>query len=177
MPMKPFIEGEPPPARFNAGDQSFYNGKYQVVIKRDGDLTILAIRREDRRPITDWRDVQWIKNQLLGPEVEAVQLFPAESRLVDTSNQFYLYAYPAGYRFPFGFSERRVAESVSVNVDGHGRSQQRPFADHVRPSDLEESEAVLARELEEIGLTPLRGQCRLKAWCRFPAGHEGECRC
>ena len=90
--MKPFIEGDPPPTRFNAGERSFYNGKYQALLKNDGDFAILAIRREDRRPVTGWRDVQWIKNQLLGPEVEAVQLFPAESRLVDLSNQFYLYA-------------------------------------------------------------------------------------
>jgi hypothetical protein len=136
MKMKPFIEGGKPVL----GDRSFYNGKYQVIVKQEGDCTILAIRREDRRPIFDWRDVQWIKNQLLGPEVEAVQLFPAESRLVDTSNQYYLYAWPEGCHFQFGFTERLVNESVSLKIPGGGASRQRPFADYVRPLDLRESE-------------------------------------
>lgn len=153
--MKPFIEGSPPPARFNAGERAFHNGKYQAILKDAGGMWILTIRREDRRPVTDWRDVQWIKNQLLGPEVEAVQLFPAESRLVDTSNQFYLYAAKQpGYRFPFGFGQRRVAERVSVKVEGCGPSQQRPFADHVKPADLRQSEELLAQELRDIGLQP-----------------------
>lgn len=153
--MKPFIEGKAPPARFNAGDRAFANGKYQAILKYCSDHTILTIRREDRRPVTDWRDVQWIKNQLLGPEVEAVQLFPAESRLVDTSNQFYLFAFNReGYRFPFGFRDRRVSEEISVTVEGGGRSRQRPFAEHVIPADLKESEALLAEELREVGLVP-----------------------
>ncbi|HTA46356.1 MAG TPA: hypothetical protein VK789_28130 [Bryobacteraceae bacterium] len=154
--MKPFTEGTPPPARFNAGERAFYNGKYQAILKDAGGMVILTIRREDRRPVTDWRDVQWIKNQLLGPEVEAVQLFPAESRLVDTSNQFYLYASKQeGYRFPFGFTERRVAEGISVKLENCAPSQQRPFADHVRPADLKESEELLAQELREVGIEPL----------------------
>src|SRR4029450_2216455 len=39
----------------------------------------------DKEPIMDWRDLQAIKSQLCGAEAEAMQLFPAESRLVDTS--------------------------------------------------------------------------------------------
>jgi hypothetical protein len=147
--MKPFTEAnfKPPFA-----DRAFYNGKYQAMIRYDeGGITCLTIRREDRRPVTDWRDVQWIKNQLLGPEIEAVQVFPAESRLVDTSNQFYLYAFPAGYRIPFGFDERMVTEKVEVTSryrDGReSTSQQRPFAEHVRPPDLAECEA---RAMEQM---------------------------
>jgi hypothetical protein len=37
--------------------------------------------------VHDWRDLQRIKNQLVGPECEAVELYPAESRKVDTANQ------------------------------------------------------------------------------------------
>jgi hypothetical protein len=148
--MKPFIEGAIPPK--GTGDRTFYNGKYQATLKRDGDLITLAIRREDRRPIIDWRDVQWIKNQILGPEVEAVQLFPAESRLVDTSNQYYLFANAEpGYRFPFGFTERMVTENITLQLRGHGKSRQRPFADHVRPQDLDECQQRGAEQLRKMG--------------------------
>ena len=84
----------------------------------------LSIRRDDRRPDRDWRHHQAIKNQLAGPEVEAVELFPAESRLVDTANpvelfpaesrlvdtanQTWLWVAAPGDRFPFGFDERVV---------------------------------------------------------------------
>jgi hypothetical protein len=147
--MKPFIEGR---QGAHPDERTFYNGKYQAILKRTDDLITLSIRREDRRPIIDWRDVQWIKNQLLGPEVEAVQLFPAESRLVDTSNQYYLFANALpGYQFPFGFTERMVTERVEVTLKGHGTSQQRPFAQHVRPRDLQECEKRMGEILDEAG--------------------------
>jgi len=85
---------------------------------------VLSIKRNDREPCNDWRDFQAIKNQLVGPECEAVQLYPAESRLVDSSNQYWLWCVsdPA-YRFPFGFTERLVNDG-SVTV---GKSKQRPI--------------------------------------------------
>lgn len=135
------------------GDALIYaNDVYQVIVRRcSEDWAVLSIRRQDRQPVADWRDVQWIKNQLIGTEAEAVQLFPAESRLVDTSNRYWLYAnITTGYRFPFGFADRTVAESVSVQLSGHGKSVQRPFADHVRPTDLEAQEAKLRFIIDEV---------------------------
>ena len=44
----------------------------------------------------DWRDFQRIKNDIVGPEYEAVELYPAESRLLDPSNRFYLWCFPKG---------------------------------------------------------------------------------
>lgn len=118
MKWNPFIEG-----RLIGGSRSFYNGKYQAIKREERNeegevvLVCLSIRREDRKPIFDWRDVQRIKNELIGPEEEAIQLFPAESRLVDTSNQFWLWCFP-GKRFPVGFSGRAVSENVSIRIDG-----------------------------------------------------------
>lgn len=67
-------------------------------------------------------------NELVGEEVEAVELYPAESRLVDGSNQFHLWCV-IGFRFPFGFEERLVSE------DTPGVTQ-RPFEKDVRPAGL-----------------------------------------
>lgn len=124
-------------------DAIFLNDIYQVNVRRMivegmGRCVHLSIKRRDRQPVTDWRDIQWIKNQLVGPEVEAVQLFPAESRLVDTSNQFHIFCFP-DIRFPFGFDERLVSETPLELVKGQA-SVQRPFAEYVRPVDLEENE-------------------------------------
>jgi hypothetical protein len=51
----------------------------------------LSIRHVLNIAITDFRDFQRIKNELVHPEAEAVQVFPAESRLVDTCNQYHLF--------------------------------------------------------------------------------------
>ena len=92
----------------------------------------LSIKRNDRQPIHDWRDLQRIKNELVGPEFEAVELYPAESRMVDGANQFHLWVIidPA-VRFPFGFAERLVSENP-----GEG-AVQRPFEPDNRPADAD----------------------------------------
>lgn len=95
-------------------DSIFLNDKYQVTVRRFqcdfGDMAHLSIKRRDREPIRDWREMQAIKNELVGPEFEAVELYPAESRLVDTANQYHLWALlTPGLRFPFGFQTRLVS--------------------------------------------------------------------
>ncbi len=83
----------------------------------------LSIRRLDRAPSRDWRDFQRIKNQLLGPEIEGIELYPAESRLVDSANQFHMFCVVDPlFRFPFGYDAGRTVTSKS----GAG-SVQRPL--------------------------------------------------
>lgn len=67
---------------------------------------MLQICRSDGGSVFDWRDLQQIKTMICGPEWEAVELFPAESRLKDPSNARYLWA-KAG-PFPFGIPGPRV---------------------------------------------------------------------
>ena len=112
------------------GDESWYNEQYQVIktsYERKPPwptLVHLSIRREDRRIMFDWRDMQRIKNQLLGEEKEAVQLFPAESRLGDTANQYHLWGFDSDeFRFPLGYNERQVSDKK------FGRAKQRSGAE------------------------------------------------
>lgn len=108
------------------GKEIWRNNKYVVIVTRDskGNVTTLSIRRDDRGHMRDWRDLQRIKNELAGEEVEAVELFPAESRLVDTANQTWLWCFPPGGYLPLGFSERLVQGPD----EGHDLGQtQRPF--------------------------------------------------
>jgi hypothetical protein len=76
------------------------NDVYHVLINknyRDHNLRgctmwHLAIERVDGDSIHDWRDLQAIKNMLVGPEHEAIELYPAESRATDRANVYHLYA-------------------------------------------------------------------------------------
>lgn len=73
------------------------------------NLVWLSIRRQNGKPVIRWTDLQEIKNQLVGPECELVQLLPAESRKVDMVNQYHLVGWSdPDYSFPFGFKNREV---------------------------------------------------------------------
>ena len=112
----------------------YRNSRYQVVVRRpaspqDAPLVWLSIKRIDNQPCRDWRDFQQIKNELLGAEVEAVELYPAESRRVDAANQYHLWAFP-GQTMPFGFAERLIAESIPGVT-------QRPFEEEIKQPQIQ----------------------------------------
>ncbi len=81
----------------------------------------LSIHDHKRSHHRDWRHYQRIKNEVAGAEREAVEIYPAESRLVDSANEFHLWVMPEGEAVPFGFTERFVKYG---EVAGNGN--QRP---------------------------------------------------
>lgn len=103
-----------------AAPKVFVNDIYRVLVRRVPPFVHLNINRHDWQTCKDWRHFQRIKNELVGPEHEAMELFPAESRLVDTDNEYHLWvnADPA-FRFEVGYSMRRVREQPLVY---HGRA-------------------------------------------------------
>jgi hypothetical protein len=102
------------------------NNIYQVNIRDlSNDMIHLSIKRLDKNPvgIAHFRDFQQIKNDLVGPECEAVEIYPAETRLVDTSNQYHLWVFKSPtFRLPFGFNDRRM-----VIEDSTRTTKQRPL--------------------------------------------------
>jgi hypothetical protein len=97
----------------------YRNNLYLVVIESTSPLIHLCIRRHDGRPCPDWNHMQQIKTELIGPEHEAVELFPAESRLINTTNEYHLWVHPkSGFRFPFGFSWNRFVTEKPLETCG-----------------------------------------------------------
>ena len=90
------------------------------------DMVWLSIKRKDKEPCRDWRDFMEIKNQLVGEEHEAVELYPAKKRIVDTANQFHLWCFKNPERFfPFGFvNGYQMDKEVQTRF---GNSKQRKF--------------------------------------------------
>ncbi len=139
------------------------NSIYQVFVYRprqDGEhgtkdgpeMAHLSIKTHERSAIRSWRDLQRIKNELCGTTCEAVELFPAESRMTDLANQYHLWVLEPGYKFPFGFNDGRVvsndprmvaaAEEVGKKM-GVGsnilkQSKQNPFKAHHTPEGCPE---------------------------------------
>ncbi|MFA6971785.1 MAG: hypothetical protein WC208_10340 [Gallionella sp.] len=110
----------------------YINSKYQVVrrdfpskLKGEPNLVWLSIKRRDKETIHDWRDMQEIKNELVGKECEGVELYPADSRMVDSANQYHLWCIDdKTFRFPFGFNERFIGGEDEASKVG---AKQRPF--------------------------------------------------
>lgn len=115
--------------------ECWINSRYQVFkrekpMKNGGTLVHLSIKNRDKSSKHDWREFQRIKNELIGPEEEAVEIYPAESRLIDTCNQFHIWCIK-GSIIPVGFLDREVSESSDVPG-----LVQRPFPEDAKPADL-----------------------------------------
>lgn len=136
--LEPWTKFEPASFPDFPDAELYLNSRYQVMVTRFdidapfGECVHLSIKLRDKKAWHDWRDMQRIKNELVGPEVEAVEMFPAESRLMDTANQFHLWCFPK-FKFPFGYKTREVSESMPLDPTGK-RPVQRPF--DVVPTDL-----------------------------------------
>ena len=103
------------------------------------EFTHLVVRRHDDAPCMNWKHFQQIKNEIVGPEYEAVELFPAESRLVDTANDYHLWVHSnPSFRFSLGWSQRIVA--------GEAPCAESRLVECIRTSDLSASDnGVLIR--------------------------------
>lgn len=106
------------------------------------EVVWLSIKPRDDSARHDWREFQWIKNELCGEDWEAVELYPAERRLVDGVNQFHLWCMAPPAVFPFGWWSRNVVEG---NTKKYG--SQRDWERGMKPSDAkteEQSDAEIA---------------------------------
>ena len=77
----------------------------------------------DKTAIHDWRHFQEIKNELVSPDCEAIEIYPNEDRLVDTANQYHLFVFPKNYNLPFGWNTRSVVKEEAVG--GYNKRGQR----------------------------------------------------
>jgi len=134
-PWTPFEKAHAPRGLESFQGVEFYlNSRYQVNVTKFmidppfGRCFHLSIKTRDKAPYHDWRDFQRIKNELVGPEYEAVELYPAESRLMDTSNQYHIWCF-LDFKFPFGYKKREVCEDT-----GNTGAAQRPF--ELKPEGL-----------------------------------------
>lgn len=131
----------------------FLNRAYQVIIYEEVKVPIpektgwpemvwLSIKRIDKKAIHDWRHLQWIKNDLVGEECEGLELYPAESRLVDQANQYHLWVMKRPERrFPLGYDDRDVATRDWTNPEDGSTSRQRPFPRDRQPKEASDGGA------------------------------------
>ena len=137
-------------------DCCFKNSKYMVFVRVHHDdgqeksldhALHLSLKRLDKAPVHDWRDLQRIKNEICGDEREGFEIYPAESRLVDTANQYHLWILPKGEKIHVGFQTRMVGNS-SGRLNSKQRRVDPDRATHT-PDELE----ALARQQLDSAIT------------------------
>jgi hypothetical protein len=110
-------------------DEVWVNDIYDVTLRRRPDkvfgtregLIQLGISAHEGTARHDWREFQWIKNQLAGAECEAFELYPAESRLMDPSNYYSLWCFPGLRRIKVGNEDpRRVLDATEALAPQRG---------------------------------------------------------
>lgn len=112
-------------------EEAWSNDLYTAMVVRrtmpgvPGELVHISFHRHDKAPVRDWRHAQQIKNDIVGPEAEGIELYPAESRMVDMANQYHLWVLAEG-RWPIGFDEgRKVLSAAETEALMLGTAQQR----------------------------------------------------
>lgn len=102
---------ETPVVRYAAWGNRLYN--IGVIWFADGSAHI-SFKRNDRAAVRDWRHFQAIKNEVAGPEREAIEIFPPESNLVDGANQYHLWVLPEGAQSPLGLRGHALDDGTRI---------------------------------------------------------------
>lgn len=144
-------------------NEVWVNGRYQCLVRYvpnsdcpEGDrdhLLHLSIHSHDRGPMRNWRHLQQIKNEVAGELRTAVEIFPAESKLTDTANEYHLWVMPTGEDLGFGLGPDPLVSSEEMvekfNAEPHP-GRQEPWEEGLTTGKTEHSDE--AREnYDEMG--------------------------
>lgn len=85
---------------------AFASAKHSVQIsflykEPFGYIAHLWVRRQDGKPTT-WKELQQIKNELIGEDKMGIEVFPKAETLVDQAPMYHVWVFD---RFDFGISE------------------------------------------------------------------------
>lgn len=85
---------------------AYVNDLYSVqvfdVATAIGPVQHLIVRATDGKGEPPWRDMQRIKDELIGTEAEAVQVYPRQADITDQANCYHLWVLPPAWPLPFG---------------------------------------------------------------------------
>lgn len=120
-------------------------------------MTHLAVDTVAGPPPT-WGDLQRIKAELLGPDFEAVELYPAAGRTIDGETS-HLWALPLGCAFPLGMVPRPSQMPAVEGLPPATEPPADPLAHEGAPAPLADERAeALAEELAVAELARMRAE-------------------
>lgn len=145
-------------------DEIWHSETYQVLVRfcrpKDPSLPIvkhLSIHTHDRQAVHDFRHLQQIKNEVCGEEAWAMEIYPPESQLVDTANEYHLWVWPDGSGITIGLSEGLVSDDDMVDefnlarVQGKHKGRQRPWEEGLTTGRTDASAEGRQRARDHFG--------------------------
>ena len=60
-----------------------------------------------------WAEKQQIKNELFGENRQAIEVYPAEDRLVNSADVYHLWVFDKKFRLPFGIHPKEYQKAVN----------------------------------------------------------------
>ncbi len=83
-------------AVFTDENREFVIEKHKILDNHPFEFR-LAIKRMDSLPIHSWTIFQEIKDQVVGENVVAIEVYPEKDRVIDTANIYHLWVFKEGY--------------------------------------------------------------------------------
>ena len=88
-----------------------YGNVEHVTITRDRGIEDAFVK--DGSGGFSWSEKQQIKDELFGKNRTAVEVYPSEDRLIDTSDVYHLWVFDKKYRLPFGIHPKEYTHAVN----------------------------------------------------------------
>jgi len=92
---------------------AYYNLVFSVQVSIEptewGEITHLWIRRHDGNPPV-WREMQRIKDDLIGADRTGVEVYPTSEELVNAAPMYHLWVLPEGFKLPFSIGAIRRSD-------------------------------------------------------------------
>jgi len=86
-------------------EENYLNNRYSVQVSdyraEDGVVVHLWVRHHTGIMPGSWSDLQRIKNEIVGPDYVALEVYPRTEDLVDSANIAHVWVMPKGYVLPF----------------------------------------------------------------------------
>lgn len=82
--------------------RAFRNTRYTVMVYDNAPVSTgyairVMVQKHDDTPIfRHWSEMQKIKNEIFGKETVAVEYYPAQSKLIDEHNIYWMWIFPDG---------------------------------------------------------------------------------
>ncbi len=82
--------------------RAFRNTRYTVMVYDNEPVTtgtairVMVQKHDDTTILRHWSEMQKIKNEIFGEETTAVEYYPAQSKLVDRHNIYWMWIFPDG---------------------------------------------------------------------------------
>ena len=88
------------------------NVEHVTISRRNPDAPEWTVTNDGSAGFT-WAEKQQIKDELFGKNRTAVEVYPAEDRLIDTADVYHLWVFDKRFRLPFGIHPKEYKPAIN----------------------------------------------------------------